>query len=262
MTNFAVIGDPIKHTLSPNIHNHNFELNGDENTYVALHITPEQLPNIRQTIEDKHLLGLNVTIPHKQTIMTYLDEISPEATSIGAVNTVHVNDGRLIGYNTDVSGYKKMLLEHFDIAKDMKVLILGGGGAAKAVHYVHHQLGGTVTVAVRNVEKMKKFSELPYEVLHFGNVDLSQYDCIINATPIGLNGEDVIETLGIEPNFKNDAIGIDLIYHTKTPFLSYFNGNSIGGLNMLVHQAMDAYAIWTGKVGQTNAVKEMLKTII
>lgn len=260
MTYFAVIGDPIKHTLSPKIHNFNFKLNQDESTYDALRITAEELPNIRNIMIEHGLIGINVTIPHKETIIPYLDEIAPEAKSIGAVNTVHFMDGKLIGYNTDVSGFKSTLLENFSIEPSMNVLILGGGGAAKAVHYVFHELKANVTIAVRNVDKLERFSTLPFKVEHFDDVNLMKYDCIINATPLGLNGEDVLQTLNILPDIKENTIGIDLIYNTSTPFLGYFKeGNYLDGLGMLVHQAMDAYTLWSGKDGNVDAIKEMLK---
>lgn len=261
MGQYAVIGHPINHSLSPKIHQHNFVRNGDTNTYVALDVTPDALSTFKEKASTYPLVGFNVTIPHKETIIPFLDEISPEAQSIGAVNTVKVEDGAWQGYNTDVSGYKQSLIENFYITPNMKVLILGGGGAAKAVHYVHQSMGNEVTIAVRNLDKLKYFSKLPYKSMHFDDVQLTMYDIVVNATPIGLNGEDVFKALNIKPIIKEGAIGMDLIYNVPTPFLTYFE-NHLNGLGMLVHQAMDAYKIWTGQDGHPESVKQFIKQLI
>lgn len=258
MKRFAVIGDPIAHTLSPTIHNYNFELNNEDHQYEALHVVPDALKTIRKLAEQHDLSGFNVTIPHKTAIMPYLDDISNEARDVGAVNTVHIVNDKFIGHNTDISGYRHALLETFDISSGLNVLILGGGGAAKAVHHVHHYLEHKVTIAVRNIEKLNGFSSLPYTALHFNDVDLKDYDVIINATPLGLAQEDVFKVLQIDADFSDDTIGIDLLYNKKTAFLDYFKTQQMDGLGMLVHQAMDAYTIWTGAAGHPDAVKQML----
>lgn len=263
MRRFAVIGDPIAHTLSPVIHNHNFKLNGDNCSYEAIRVTPDMLANIRNIAKKHNLSGFNVTLPHKTAIISRLDDISPEARAVGAVNTVDINEDAFIGHNTDVSGYKHALLETFNLDPKLNVLILGGGGAAKAVHYVHHYLKHDVTIAVRNLEKLQGFSALPFRAVNIKDVVVQHYGCIINATPIGLSHEDVFTELDLNTNVKDTAIGIDLIYNKQTPFLDYFvENNRMDGLGMLVHQAMDAYTIWTGATGRTDAVKHMLAEML
>lgn len=257
MKRFAVIGDPIAHTLSPLIHNYNFKLNGDNYSYEAIHILPEALLNIRDIAQKHALDGFNVTLPHKTAIIAHLDDISSAARDVGAVNTVAVVNGKFTGYNTDVSGYQNALQETFELQPQLNVLILGGGGAAKAVHRVHHYLGHHVTIAVRNLEKIRDFSSFPYKAVRLNEVDLKGYDIIINATPIGLAGEDVFKVLELSADISNNTIGIDLIYNTHTPFLNYFT-HKMDGLGMLVHQAMDAYTIWTGGSGHPDKVKDML----
>lgn len=258
MKRFAVIGDPISHTLSPLIHNYNFKLNDNNYEYHAIHVLRDDIADIRTIAKDYSLYGFNVTLPHKQRIMRYLDNVSKEAQHVGAVNTVQIENGRFAGHNTDVSGYRQALLEKFDLTSGLNVLILGGGGAAKAVHYVHHHLEHEVTVAVRDVAKLDNFSDLPFYRVHFNDVNLNEYDIIINATPIGLNREDVMKVLGLGADINENTIGIDLIYHTPTPFLDYFR-NHMDGLGMLVHQAMDAYTIWTGHSGHPEEIKAMLR---
>lgn len=261
MKRFAVIGDPIAHTLSPSIHNYNFKLNAENYHYEALHVSPDALLNIRDIAKEHALDGFNVTLPHKTAIIEYLDEISSAARDVGAVNTVSIVNGSFIGYNTDVSGYQYALRETFKLPPQLNVLILGGGGAAKAVHHVHHYLGHNVTVAVRNPEKLNDFSSLPFKAMYLNEVDMKHYDIVINATPIGLAGEDVFKILGLSTDLKDETIGIDLIYNGQTLFLNYFT-NKMDGLGMLVHQAMDAYTIWTGKDGHRDKVKGMLSEIL
>ena len=105
--NYAVIGYPIKHTLSPVIHDANFKALNVESDYMALEVTPEELGDIKALVNEYNLSGSNVTVPHKEKIMQHLDWIAPATEKIGAVNTVHVKDGRYYGYNTDITGYMK-----------------------------------------------------------------------------------------------------------------------------------------------------------
>ncbi|WP_250130065.1 shikimate dehydrogenase [Jeotgalicoccus sp. WY2] len=112
--NYAVIGYPVKHTLSPVIHNANFKVLNIYADYKALEIKPESLANIKTLVNEHNLSGFNVTVPHKENIMKYLDYIAPAAEKIGAVNTVHVKNGKYHGYNTDITGYMKALTMRSD----------------------------------------------------------------------------------------------------------------------------------------------------
>lgn len=258
--NFAVIGDPIGHTLSPKIHHANFNSLNIDATYKALNIKPDDLENIRSIMETGELLGINVTIPHKEKIMAYLDELDDHAKKIGAVNTVHVDDSRYIGYNTDVSGYKSAYLEKFSDVR-RKILIIGAGGAAKAVQRAHADLGDDVYVYARRESSFERFITDDYTpLLNLGDLN---FDVIINATPVGLKDEDLFKTLEIsDALITENTIGIDLIYQPqKTKFLTYFNQEKImNGLPMLVYQAMHAFKIWTGQDGDYQAVNNVLKS--
>ena len=142
--NYVVIGYPLSHTLSPLIHEANFKALNMNDSYQALEIAPESLETIKAVAAESELNGFNVTVPHKEEIMQYMDDIAPEAKKIGAVNTVHIVDGKYYGYNTDVTGY-----EGFNSAfgqAERRVLILGAGGAAKAVHRAHADNGDDVTI--------------------------------------------------------------------------------------------------------------------
>ncbi|CDZ99921.1 Shikimate dehydrogenase [Jeotgalicoccus saudimassiliensis] len=260
--NYAVIGYPLKHTLSPVIHNANFNALDIDADYSALEIKPEALNEIKTYVEEKNLSGFNVTVPHKENIMQYLDEIAPAAEKIGAVNTVHVKNGRYYGYNTDITGYMKAFNEAFGSGK-RSILILGAGGAAKAVHRAHADNGDDVTILARRAESFESFKTDDFKHVLNTEFEGGTYDAVINATPLGLNGEDVFKMMNLDPSFiTEDTAGMDLIYNpAHTPFMSYFKKNA-NGLSMLVNQALDAFEIWTAKTGRNDAVQHALEGLM
>lgn len=257
--NYAVIGYPVKHTLSPVIHNANFKALNIDADYKALEIKPEALGNIRALVNEHRLSGFNVTVPHKENIMKYLDHIAPAAEKIGAVNTVHVKNGKYYGYNTDVTGYMKAFNDAFGLKK-RHILILGAGGAAKAVHRAHADNGDEVTVMARRAESFDSFKTTDFNRLLNTEFNGESYDAVINATPLGLNGEDVFEKMQLDTSFiTEDTAGMDLIYNpAATPFMNYFKNNA-NGLEMLINQALDAFGIWTAKTGSNKAVQDALQ---
>lgn len=260
---FAVIGYPIKHSLSPLIHKANFKANKDDSSYTKYEINPDNLKDIRQFMTDHNLSGINVTVPHKENIIQYLDEINSHAKEIGAVNTISFNDGVLTGYNTDLTGYLKAFNDAFGSDKKRNILILGAGGAAKAVHRAHVNHGDKVTIVARRLESFLSFKTQDFTSILSNDFQGGHFDAVINATPLGLNNEDVFTTMGISPEFIGpDTRGMDLIYNPSvTPFMTYFK-NSQNGMDMLVNQAMDAYQIWTKREGNTIAVKTALKNYL
>lgn len=259
--NYAVIGYPIHHTYSPLIHNTNFKKNDDPLNYGKLEITPEQLKNINMIMKKENLLGINVTVPHKEEIIQYLDEIDGHAKEIYAVNTVKRIDHKLYGYNTDVSGYKQTIIDN-DIKHD-NVLILGAGGASKAVCLAHLELGSKVTIVTRRKESFQSFRTHDFTALTIDEFEGGAFDIVINATPLGLKSEDAFQTFKLNQlNNIESTVGYDLIYNPAvTPFMSYFK-TSFNGLDMLVNQAMMSYEIWTGKVGDREEVKSVLRTYL
>lgn len=256
--NYVVIGYPLSHTLSPLIHEANFKALNMNDSYQALEIAPESLETIKAVAAESELNGFNVTVPHKEEIMQYMDDIAPEAKKIGAINTVHIVDGKYYGYNTDVTGYMKAFNSAFGQA-ERRVLILGAGGAAKAVHRAHADNGDDVTIVARRSDSFKTFKSDDFTAVLNTEFKGGTYDAVINATPLGLKGEDVFEIMKLDPAFINDkTAGMDLIYNpSTTPFMTYFK-QSENGLGMLVNQALDAFQIWTGETGSNHAVQEAL----
>ncbi|GAB3071046.1 shikimate dehydrogenase [Salinicoccus sesuvii] len=257
MGRYAVIGYPISHTLSPLIHSANFEAKGTADHYSAIEILPDQLSDIREIIRSNGLDGFNVTIPHKEKIIAHLDHVDTDAEKIGAVNTVLVDGDVLTGYNTDVTGYLDAFNHAFGKA-ERHILIIGAGGAAKAVHRAHVNNGDNVTIAARRMESFQVFKTSDFKALLVSDLsDTESYDAIINTTPVGMKYEDLFEEMNIPRSIiSEDTLGVDLIYQPKkTKFLEYFSeSNYINGIPMLIHQAMDAYTLWTGEQGDVGAV--------
>lgn len=260
-----MIGYPISHTLSPLIHNANFEAKGTTDHYSAIAIHPDQLVNIRETIKSNGLDGFNVTIPHKERIMAHLDHVDTDAEKIGAVNTVSVDGDVLTGYNTDVTGYLDAFNQSFG-KQQRRILVIGAGGAAKAVHRAHANNGDTVTVAARRMESFQYFKTADFNAVLISDLSgLESYDAIINTTPVGMKHEDLLEEMGIpESLISENTLGVDLIYQPeKTKFLECFSENNyMNGIPMLIHQAMDAYTLWTGEQGDVAAVNRKYKAHI
>lgn len=244
----AVIGFPIDHSLSPDIHNSCYkELKINEKfNFIRLEIRPDKIKNIKEYILKNNLYGISVTTPHKENIIKYLDDLDESAEKIGAVNTVYRNEfNKLIGYNTDYVGILNSLSK-FNI-KDSRIAILGSGGAAKSAIYALNQKCKYLGVFNRNPEKAKDIEE-KFNIKYQQIVEFSakNFDIIINATSCGhKENECPIETSEI--NQKH--IVFDLIYlpiYTKLLRESEKNGaNVIFGTEMLLNQAVKQFEIYT-----------------
>ena len=227
---FAVIGDPISHSLSPVMHSTNFKVLGLNDTYEALHIPVQDFDNIKEIITEKNLSGFNVTIPHKERIIPFLDDIDEQAKAVGAVNTVKIEGNKWIGYNTDGLGYVKGLKQVYPDLSNAYILILGAGGASK----------GIATALSQCVQPKLT---------------------IANTTSAGLdnNKESVIRLNQLSPN----TLVSDIIYIPyKTSFLQQAEekGNPIyNGLDMFVYQGAESFKIWTGKDAE---IKEMKLAVL
>ncbi|PTF03005.1 shikimate dehydrogenase [Staphylococcus devriesei] len=248
---YAVIGDPISHSLSPIMHNANFEALGMEASYEALHVSINDFHRIREIIEEKQLDGFNITIPHKERIIPYLDEVDEQSRAVGAVNTVKIVNNRWIGYNTDGLGYLTGLKQIYPDVANAYILILGAGGASKGIanelsNYVQPKL----TVANRTMNRFESWN-LDINAISLKEAEnyLDEFDIIINTTSAGLNDntESVISLENLSPN----SLVSDIVYIPyKTPFLEIAEskGNHIhNGLDMFVYQGAESFKIWTGK---------------
>ena len=270
----AVVANPIKHSISPFIHNRAFEATNTNGVYLAWEVEGTDLAETVANIRRYQMFGINLSMPYKEQVIPYLDQLSEEARLIGAVNTVVNREGTLIGYNTDGKGFFKSL-PSFKIS-GKRMVLLGAGGAAKAI-LAQAILDGVsqVSVFVRSasIEKTRPYLEKIQNATGF-RVDLfaledvqdlqdsiTQADLLVNATSVGMDGSSQpIPTSIVLPEKLMVA---DVIYQPfETPFLKWARnqGNqSINGLGMLLYQAAEAFQLWTGKEMPTDQIWELLK---
>ena len=270
----AVVANPIKHSISPFIHNSAFEATNTNGVYLAWEVDAAELAETVANIRRYQMYGINLSMPYKEQVIPYLDQLSEEACLIGAVNTVVNREGTLIGYNTDGKGFFKSL-PSFKISKK-RLVLLGAGGAAKAI-LAQAILDGVsqISVFVRSssMEKTRPYLEKIQNATGF-RVDLfalediqelqdsiTQADLLVNATSVGMDGSSQpIPTSIVLPEKLMVA---DVIYQPfETPFLKWAKeqGNqSINGLGMLLYQAAEAFELWTGKEMPTDQIWESLK---
>ena len=270
----AVVANPIKHSISPFIHNSAFEATNTNGVYLAWEVDATELAETVANIRRYQMYGINLSMPYKEQVIPYLDQLSEEACLIGAVNTVVNREGTLIGYNTDGKGFFKSL-PSFKISRK-RVVLLGAGGAAKAI-LAQAILDGVsqISVFVRSssMEKTRPYLEKIQNATGF-RVDLfaledvqdlqdsiTKADLLVNATSVGMDGSSQpIPTSIVLPEKLMVA---DVIYQPfETPFLKWARnqGNqSINGLGMLLYQAAEAFQLWTGKEMPTDQIWESLK---
>jgi shikimate dehydrogenase len=265
---FAVIGDPIDHSLSPNIHSAAFREMGLDSSYIAYRIPKGELEEGIEGLKKIKIDGFNITIPHKVEMMKYLDKIDESCSLIGAVNTVTNTDGILKGYNTDMDGF----LEPFKKKKlniaNTKVLLLGAGGAARAIIAGFAKEKATsITIANRTLGNAENLAEFAKKIgLNANAVKIEDvkdtaknFDIIVNATSVGLRDEpSVISLEGI----SEKTIVYDIVYMPiNTDFIKKAkekNAIIIYGYEMLLGQAVRAFEIWHGVEAPYNAMKKAL----
>jgi len=269
----AVVANPIKHSISPFIHNAAFEATTTNGIYVAWEIEASDLEQTIRNIRRYQMFGINLSMPYKEEVIPYLDELSDEARLIGAVNTVVNQDGTLIGYNTDGKGFFKSLPSFTITSK--KMTLLGGGGAAKSI-LAQAILEGVsqISIFVRSISMEKtgtyldKLQEqIGFKVDLYALEDVSELqariagsDLLVNATSVGMDGQSSPVPVSIV--LPETLLVADVIYKPfETPFLKWARsqGNpAINGLGMLLYQAAEAFQLWTGKEMPTEEIWQSL----
>lgn len=263
---FGLTGHPLGHSLSPKIHAAALKSCGLSGDYSLFPIPPDDLPGLQtllSRLRSGELNGLNVTIPHKQAVIPYLDDLTPSARAIGAVNTIFTREGKLIGHNTDAPGFLGDLGRVFgnrksEIVNRKSAIVLGAGGAARAVVAALLSDAWQVTLAVRSAD-LGQAQELAlhhsslityYSFDELPSCDLSSVDLIVNATPLGMSPQ--IETCSWPEDleFPQNAAVYDCVYNPRETLLTK-RARAAGlpastGLGMLVEQAALAFETWTG----------------
>ena len=263
MVKFGLVGEKLGHSISPMIHRFIFSYLKSDGTYSLLEIEKEKSDNIIEEVKKREIIGFNVTVPYKETILSQLDDISREAKEIGAVNTVVLEDGRYIGYNTDYFGIIKML-EGIEVENKI-CYILGSGGAAKALIVALHDLKAkNIYVVTRDINNKNMIKEkFPYiDIISYSEIE--EGDILVNATPVGMYPK--IESTPISENdIKKFSVAVDVIYNPeKSLFLRLAEKNGlkiINGLSMLIEQAIKAEEIWQKKKFKNILYDELLKFI-
>jgi shikimate dehydrogenase len=245
---YGILGRPVAHSLSPVMHNAAFREFGINAVYVAFPVA--DLANAVAGLKGLNIRGASVTIPLKEDIIPMLDELDPQAAKIGAVNTVVNVDGRLVGYNTDWLGALRALEEKTEIT-GKRVLILGAGGASRAIAFGIMEKGGHV--AITDIEKDKALAlsrQLWVEVVAPDYLGQYPADILINATPVGM--EPRSGDIPIDPDLlARFQVVMDIVYKPlETRLLKEAQNRGcqvIDGLRMLIHQATEQFTLWTGK---------------
>ncbi len=273
---YGVIGDPVAESLSPYIHNPAFV----EQKINAVFI-PLQVKNLdefirrmvrRETREvELNFAGFAVTMPHKQAIIKHLDGVDPIAEKIGAVNTVNIKNGKLIGYNTDAYGFITPLKETFSNIEDARVAVFGAGGAARACVFALKQENADVTVFARDMKQANLFAnEFDVEISEISNLKFQiaksvsdNFDIIVNATPLGMKGDLENETLLTADDLKGVKCVYDLVTSpTDTPLIAEAkraNVPTLGGIEMLIHQGAKQFEIWTGREAPLDLMRKSVE---
>lgn len=270
-TPHGLFGYPVKHSFSPQMHNAAFKDSKIDGVYLPFEIRPRQLKNALEALVPLGFNGINVTVPHKQNCIKYLNKTDQEAQNIGAVNTIKVNEGKLIGYNTDGKGFLSSLKENKIDIKDKEVMILGAGGASRAINVsmVMEKKIGKIYIYDIKEEKANELTKFLNSIsegiaLALGKKEMKEVikkvDILVNATPVGLEGKKT----PVGPNSVSPTLELvyDLIYNPpQTKLLKIAeekNVKYINGLQMLINQGATSFKIWTGVRPSTEVMREAI----
>lgn len=270
----GILGDPVAHSRSPAMHNAAFAALGLDWVYVPFHVLPAALPDAVAGLRALGVTGCNVTVPHKEAVVPLLDDLSPAAAAIGAVNTVVAAEGRLVGHNTDGEGFSRALHEaHRFRAERSRALILGAGGSARAVGDQLAREGiPAIRISNRTESKARALADhlrrhhpdCEVKVLPWSPLDhraaINWAELIVNTTRVGLAAGDPspIDPNGISPGH----IVVDLVYGRETAFLAAcraVRARCLDGLPMLLHQGALAFTLWTGKEAPLEVMRAALQ---
>jgi shikimate dehydrogenase len=259
----GIFGYPIEHTLSPAMHNTAFKSLGLDYCYVPFKVLPVNLPDAVMAIRSLNLHGVNITVPHKEKVIPLLDKVNEEASFIGAVNTIVNTDGILTGYNTDGRGFMSSLTEEGVSVDGKDIVILGTGGACRAVSYYLSERSSKLSLfdidrnkaenLVTDLQKIRDSVSLLDKI-----EDIGKPDIIINATPLGLKPDD---PLPLDPDvITPEMIVCDLVYK-KTGLLEEADrkgAKNIDGSGMLLWQGVLAFELWTGVKPPVDVMRSVL----
>ena len=268
----GVIGDPIEHTMSPVMHNAAFRKLGIDYVYVPFRVTSDEIGDAIAGMRALNLAGLNVTIPHKVSVIHFLDEMDPLARKIGAVNTVVNDKGFLRGYNTDASGFLQAMLDKGVRPAGRKVVVLGAGGAARAICYILAENGAGLSILNRALE-LDWARNLAAEIAGAFDTETSALELNRDNLAKALSGSDILvnaTSVGMSPGTRDTLVPADLLKSVPVVFDIIYNpvrtrlrseaeqagALTISGLDMLVCQGALSFEKWTGQKAPLEIMKK------
>jgi len=268
---YGLLGFPVKHSLSAVMHNAAFRALKINAEYKLFEIKPQGLEKFFYSLAERNIRGLNVTIPHKEKVIPFLDNLSGEARLIGAVNTIKLEKNRLEGFNTDGQGFLRHLQEDLKFNPRAKVIAIAGAGGASRAISVYLAKAKPKAIAIYDVDENKLKSLVTHLRSHFPGIQFKEADAVegldlenaalfINATPLGMKEGD---PLVIDESFIHRRLLVyDLIYNpqeTRLLRVARVKGaRAASGLGMLLYQGIGAFEIWTGRPAPAEAMKEAL----
>jgi shikimate dehydrogenase len=258
---YFVIGNPIEHSLSPKLHNYWLKKNNIDAEYYKLRLEEDEIKSFIQKIKQQKIVGCNITVPFKKTVIPFLDKLSLEAEQTQSVNTIIFENGNLIGHNTDIAGFNKAIINLNFNMQGKKVLILGAGGVVPSIIFALNKMNASeITISNRTKQKAEnlksQFQSL--KIIEWGKV--TDFDVIINATSLGLNNEDIKLDFS---KYRDNKLFFDVIYNpVETNFLK--EGKKLGnqtenGKLMFIYQAFEAFKLWHGIEPEIN--KETIRIL-
>lgn len=260
---YAVIGDPVGHSLGPVMHNRAFGALGHDGAYLAFRVT--DIVSAVTGIRALGIRGISITIPHKISVMPHLDHCDDLALEIGAVNTIVNDNGHLKGYNTDCLGAVRALGTATQI-KGRRVVVVGAGGAARAVAFGIREAGGVLTIANRTRNTGESLAaELDAQFVPLAETGGGAWDILINTTSVGMSPNDG-EMPVLERALNGDMVVMDAVYNPlKTRLLKHAEEMgcvTVGGVGMFVHQGAIQFELWTGSAAPLDAMEDAVLSVL
>lgn len=270
----GLIGWPLEHSLSPAMHNAAFAELGIDWAYLPLPVHPDNVKQALKGLAALNFVGVNVTVPHKQAVMRYIDELSDAARLTGAVNTIHIKEGRFYGYNTDTYGFLNALIEAGCHPKGLRVAVLGAGGAARAVVFALARAEAkSITVINRTQERAAFLVDDLADAFPNSQINSTPFtqealtslkdsiELVINATSVGMYPDIDASPWPADVSLPRQALVYDLVYNPlETLLLKQAKSASltaIDGLGMLIHQGAYAFETWTGHQAPTDTMRQV-----
>ncbi|MBI5965009.1 MAG: shikimate dehydrogenase [Chloroflexi bacterium] len=271
MIHLGLIGYPLGHSLSPKIHNAAMKACGLQGDYSLFPIHPDDKQGLKDLLSrarSGEITGLNVTIPHKQNVIEFMDELTPTAKAIGAVNTIYLRERKLVGDNTDAHGFlsdlKKFVNKETGRQVNTNALILGAGGSARAVVYALLNDGWNVTILARRTKQAQQlahsFANYQLQITNYDSFLflLSTFHLVVNTTPLGMTPNIEVSPLPENIKLSPHTVIYDLVYNPReTKLVKDARAQGLSattGLGMLIEQAALAFELWTGHTASREAM--------